>query len=91
MNFETTLFWFFIVLNIIAFIIMGIDKKKAIKQKWRIPEKTIWTVAILGGSIGAIVGMRFFRHKTKHRMFSIGLPLVLILQIVSFFYFFELF
>ncbi|MDY2607954.1 MAG: DUF1294 domain-containing protein [Lachnospiraceae bacterium] len=73
---------YLIAINIIAFAVMGIDKRKAIKRRWRIPEKSLFLSAILGGSIGAIAGMQLFRHKTKHTKFVIGMPAILILQIV---------
>ena len=73
---------YLIVINIIAFAMMGIDKSKAIKRRWRIPEKSLFLSAVLGGSIGAIAGMQLFRHKTKHTKFVIGMPTILILQIV---------
>jgi uncharacterized membrane protein YsdA (DUF1294 family) len=59
---------------------MGIDKKKAIKKKYRISEKTLFTWAIAGGSIGSIAGMQFFRHKTKHMSFKLGMPLIFVVQ-----------
>ena len=67
--------------NIIGFLLMGIDKKKAIKHAFRIPEATLFTIALIGGSIGSIVGMYFFRHKTRHWYFVYGMPAILILQI----------
>ena len=69
------------IVSIIAFALMGIDKSKAKRHAWRIPEKVLFLSAILGGSIGSIVGMQVFRHKTKHWYFAIGMPLILILQI----------
>lgn len=60
---------------------MGIDKYKAIKDEWRIPEKTLFIIAILGGALGSWVGMYSFRHKTKHWYFVIGMPLILIIWI----------
>ncbi len=71
-----------VIINLVAFAIFGIDKKRAKKGQWRIPEKTLFLSAILGGSIGAILGMYFFRHKTKHWYFRIGIPAILIAQIV---------
>lgn len=68
--------------NIIGFLLMGIDKKKAIKHAFRIPEATLFTIALIGGSIGSIVGMYFFRHKTRHWYFVYGMPAILILQII---------
>ena len=59
---------------------MGMDKYRAVKQQWRIPEKTLFLFALLGGSAGGIIGMYFFRHKTLHKKFSVGFPLLLIVQ-----------
>ena len=70
-----------VIINFIAFMLMGIDKHKAIKHQWRIHEKTLFFSALLLGSIGSNLGMYFFRHKTKHPQFVIGMPLILILQI----------
>ena len=73
---------YLIVINLIAFLAMFIDKKKAKYGKWRIPEQTLLILAITGGSIGAIAGMYVFRHKTKKLRFSVGFPVILILQII---------
>ena len=67
---------------------MLIDKKKAENGKWRIQEKTIFMVTILGGGIGTILGMYIFRHKTKKLQFKIGLPVITILEIIGFVYYF---
>ena len=75
------LIFYLVFINLLAFSLMGIDKGKARRSEWRIPEKTLFLSAIIGGSIGAIAGMQFFRHKTKHWYFQIGMPLILILQI----------
>ena len=72
---------YFAAVNLIGFALMGIDKRKAIKHAFRIPEATLFTVAIIGGSIGSILGMYFFRHKTRHWYFVYGMPFILILQI----------
>ena len=74
--------YYLIIINILAFFLMGLDKRKAQTGAWRIPEKTLFLLAILGGSIGAIAGMQLFRHKTKHRNFVIGMPAILIVQIL---------
>ena len=74
-------------INIIGFFIMGIDKYKAKKGFWRTPEKTIFTITLLGGGIGTIAGMYTFRHKTKKLRFTVGLPTILISEIVLFIYF----
>jgi uncharacterized membrane protein YsdA (DUF1294 family) len=71
---------YLMIINIIAFAAMGIDKLKAAKGRWRIPEKALFLLAAAGGSIGSIAGMFTFRHKTKHLSFRIGLPAILILQ-----------
>ena len=73
---------YFVLVNLIAFIMYGVDKKKAIKHKWRIPEHDLILVAVLGGSIGALLGMKAFRHKTKHPKFFIGVPAILIVQLI---------
>lgn len=70
------------IINLIGFSSMGIDKYKAIHHKWRIPENTLFIIAIIGGSIGSILGMQLFRHKTKHPRFVIGMPVILILQVL---------
>ena len=74
---------YLIIINIIGLLIMLIDKKKAINSKWRIPEKVIFIVTILGGGIGTIAGMYTFRHKTQKLGFVIGFPLITILEIVA--------
>ena len=73
---------YLIVINVVAFLAFGLDKLKAKADAWRIPEKTLLGLAIIGGSVGAILGMRTFRHKTRHKQFSVGLPVILALQIV---------
>lgn len=72
---------YILLINLIAFVVFGIDKRKARKGQWRVPESTLFILAIIGGSIGALLGMLAFRHKTKHRKFTIGIPLILALQI----------
>ena len=77
-----------IVINVIGFLAMLIDKKKAQNGSWRIPEKTLIIITLLGGGIGTILGMYAFRHKTKKLKFTIGLPVILISEIVAIIYFF---
>lgn len=72
---------YFAAINLVTFFVYGIDKYRAKRGAWRIPEKTLFLLPILGGSIGAIAGMKFFHHKTKHWYFRYGLPLILILQL----------
>ena len=69
-------------MNIVGFALMGIDKRKAIKRNFRIPEATLFIVALIGGSIGSIVGMQVFRHKTRHWYFVFGMPAILVVQII---------
>lgn len=71
---------YIIFINILGFVLMGLDKYKSKIQTWRIPESNLFLTAIAGGSIGSIAGMYFFRHKTKHLSFVIGMPLILILE-----------
>lgn len=78
---------YLVVINIIGFLIMYIDKQKAKKGNWRIPEKTIFLVTLLGGGIGTISGMYAFRHKTQKMNFVIGLPVITILEIIAIIYF----
>lgn len=78
---------YFVIINIIGFLIMYIDKQKAKKGKWRIPEKTIFIVTALGGGIGTVLGMYAFRHKTQKINFVIGLPLITIVEIAAIIYF----
>ena len=69
--------------NLFGLIIMGVDKSRAKRRKWRIPEATLFLVAIIGGSVGSILGMYLFRHKTKHWYFVVGMPVILVLQIIA--------
>ena len=74
---------YFIIINLIAFIIYGIDKYKAKRNHWRISEKMLLVLAAAGGFAGAFIGMRLFHHKTKHKKFVIGVPLIAILWIIG--------
>ena len=84
MNPITFLIIYFVIINIVGFAIMGIDKRKAIKRTFRIPEATLFIVALIGGSLGSVIGMRVFRHKTRHWYFVLGMPAILIAQIALF-------
>ena len=77
------LIYYIIIINFLGLSLMGIDKRKAVKNHWRIPERTLFIVSLLGGSIGSFVGMYLFRHKTKHLRFTIGIPVILVLQILA--------
>ena len=72
---------YLIIINIIGFVIMGVDKLKAKKRAWRIPESTLFVVALIGGSLGTTVAMHVFRHKTQHWYFLYGMPAILLIQI----------
>ena len=76
-----TLLVVLIVMNLLAFALMGIDKAKAKAGAWRIPEKTLFLVTALFGGLGGTLGMSFFRHKTKHWYFKLGFPALLVVQI----------
>ncbi|MDE6992693.1 MAG: DUF1294 domain-containing protein [Lachnospiraceae bacterium] len=70
------------VINLTGFAVMGIDKRKAVRHLWRVRESTLFLIALLGGSIGSILGMRMFRHKTRHWYFVYGMPAILVVQIL---------
>ena len=70
------------VMSLAAFAAFGLDKYKAKAGKWRIPERTLFLLALLGGGIGAFLGMKVFRHKTRHTQFVIGIPVIMVIQAV---------
>lgn len=72
---------YLLLVNIVSFITMAVDKSKAKHGKWRISEKTLFLLAAVGGSVGSLAGMYTFRHKTKHTKFVIGMPVILIVHI----------
>lgn len=80
---------YLVVVNVIAFLTIGIDKYKAQRRKWRISELNIFILGIIGGAMGVFLGMGFFRHKTKHLKFTLGIPLVLVLNVFLFGYLFQ--
>ena len=80
---KTLLITYIIVINLIGFFLMGIDKFRAKRQKWRIRERTLFLVALFFGSIGVLVGMYVFRHKTRHLSFSLGIPAILFAQLLA--------
>ncbi len=81
MNVLLWLVIYLVVVNLLGFSMMGIDKSRARRRAWRIPEAHLIIVALIGGSVGAILGMWLFRHKTRHWYFAYGLPIILVLQI----------
>ena len=82
MNAITLILVYLIVINLISFAAMGVDKARARKRSWRIPESTLFVLAIIGGSVGSIAGMYTFRHKTRHWYFVYGMPAILFIQIL---------
>lgn len=73
---------YFVIINLFAFILFGIDKWRACNNAWRIAEATLFLVALLGGSIGAKIGMHVWHHKTQHLSFVIGIPMIILLQVI---------
>lgn len=78
---------YLLIINLAGFISMGLDKSKARRNKWRIPEATLFLFAIFGGSLGSLWGMRFFHHKTQKPKFFIGIPVILGIQLLILAYF----
>lgn len=78
---------YLIGINVLTFLIYGVDKWKAKRDKWRIPEDTLIWLAVAGGSVGALLGMNLFRHKTKHRKFFLGIPAILLVQLGLLYFF----
>ena len=80
---------YLLIINALAFVLMCIDKRKAKKRAWRIPERVLIGTAAFGGSLGILFGMQICRHKTRHKLFSVGVPVILILQVALaiFFYY----
>ena len=72
---------YLLAVNLAAFLMMGLDKRRARRERWRIPEKTLFLPVVLGGALGGMLGMRTFRHKTKHWYFRFGFPALLLVQI----------
>lgn len=71
---------YLLIINLIAFFMMGVDKRRAVRAQRRIPEKTLFGAALLGGGAGGILGMYAFRHKTRHRSFTLGFPAIFLLE-----------
>ena len=87
MSFTQIAVIYLMVINILGFLVMGLDKHKAKMAERRIPENTLFMFTILGGGVGTIAGMYVFHHKTKKMKFRVGMPLILILEILIFVYF----
>lgn len=82
---------YLLLVNAAAFLLMLIDKRKAIHGRWRISEKTLFLFAALGGSIGVLVGMYLVRHKTRHISFTVGIPIILLVQIAAMIWLLDIF
>jgi uncharacterized membrane protein YsdA (DUF1294 family) len=80
----------YLIINIIGVVLMKVDKQRAIKHKYRIPEKTLWLTALCGGAVGTTIGMQIFRHKTKHLSFKIGFPFLAVVEVILFIYLFTI-
>jgi uncharacterized membrane protein YsdA (DUF1294 family) len=72
---------YMLLMSVVLFVLMGVDKKRAARNEWRIKERTLFFIALIGGALGGIAGMRVFRHKTKHASFAVGMPLLLMLNL----------
>lgn len=83
---NTLLIIYLFLINLAGFYIMLIDKRRAIKNQWRISEKSLIGISIIGGSIGIYLGMKLFKHKTKHKKFTLGIPFIILSQITIFIY-----
>ena len=83
---KSLILYYFIIINIVAFIIYGFDKLFAIKHKWRISVNTLLGLGLLGGSIGGYLSMKLFHHKTNKKLFTIGIPLLMIIHLVIIIY-----
>lgn len=70
------------IVNLIGFIMMGVDKKRAVRRAWRIPEASLFGIALIGGALGCTLGMRYFRHKTRHWYFKYGMPAIFFIQVL---------
>lgn len=88
MRIHISLILYLVIINVITFVIFGVDKYKAIRQEWRIRESTLLGLALIGGSIGGWLAMYIFHHKTKKVKFFVGIPVILAIQIVVFSYLF---
>ncbi len=82
MNSFDLILLYIVIVNLVSFIMMGVDKRKAQKRAFRIPEATLFVLAVIGGSLGSIIGMHLFHHKTRHWYFLYGMPVILALQVI---------
>ena len=82
LTWQGLLLLYLLLINLAAFAVYGIDKRRAIRDRWRVPEQTLFLLAIFGGSIGAWAGMRVFHHKTRHWSFRFGIPAIFLVQVI---------
>lgn len=82
MELEILFLCYLTFINIAGFVIMGIDKKRAVRGAWRISERSLFLLAWLGGSLGCFLGMQYFRHKTRHWYFQLGMPIIFLLELI---------
>ena len=86
LNMNEVFLFYLVVINVVTFFVYGIDKVKAKHSKWRVSEATLLILAVIGGSIGALLGMKVWHHKTHHKKFKYGLPLILLTHIALFYF-----
>ena len=86
MNLHSLMMYYLLTMNVVSFAAFGIDKYKAKRGLWRISEATLLLLAVVGGSLGALLGMRIWHHKTKHAKFRYGLPLIILAQLGLIYY-----
>ncbi len=86
LDIKTVLAAYFIIVNIVGFIMSAVDKSAAKRHKWRVPEKNLFAVSLLGGAVGTLMSMLISRHKTKHKRFMIGIPLIIFVQLSVYIY-----
>jgi uncharacterized membrane protein YsdA (DUF1294 family) len=90
-NLQHLILIYLVIINVVTFFLYGVDKYKAKRAKWRIPEATLLGLAIIGGSVGAWLGMKVWHHKTMHKKFKYGIPAMIIIQLLVFGYYFDQF
>ena len=86
MSMHEIFYWYLAIINVLVLVVYGGDKLFAKLDSWRVPEKVLLLLALLGGSIGALLAMQIFRHKTRHLKFRYGVPMILLLQVVALVY-----
>ncbi|MCR1897620.1 DUF1294 domain-containing protein [Irregularibacter muris] len=85
-DYKYIIFFYYLGINVYSLLLMGIDKRRARKHQWRISERHLMSMALLGGACGILLGMKFYQHKTKHKLFYLGSPILLFLHILFILY-----